>query len=227
MKKIIKSIFSFFEKVYVFFCRRISAQKSFLFLNRYDVETGSRCELQRCIMERNYFKISGSGNKITADNAKMTGCKISMHGCDNCIAISEGVILSNSIITIRGNGNSVFIGTNSTFGGVRIVNVGTGNKIDIGQGCLFADKIEIWASDTHPIYNDKNKIINAERPIRIGDNVWVGSNVSILKGVVVGNGAIIGMGTVVASDVEERCVVVNDLALKTIKKDVDWKLFYD
>ena len=46
-----------------------------------------------------------------------------------------------------------------------------------------ADNIEIWASDTHSIYNNRGNRINKEKPIIIEDRVWVGSHTKILKGV--------------------------------------------
>ena len=46
-----------------------------------------------------------------------------------------------------------------------------------------------------------------ERPVIIGDDVWIGSRVIILPGVHIGTGAVIGAGAVVTKDVPDYAVV--------------------
>ena len=46
-----------------------------------------------------------------------------------------------------------------------------------------------------------------ERPVYIGDDVWIGDRVMILPGVHVGNGSIIAAGAVVTKDVPDHTVV--------------------
>lgn len=46
-----------------------------------------------------------------------------------------------------------------------------------------------------------------ERPVEIGDDVWIGDGVTILPGVHVGKGSIIAAGAVVTRDVPEYAVV--------------------
>ena len=129
----------------------------------------------------------------------------------------------NSNIIMRGNNCSVTIGENTTFGGIRIINVGTLNSVSIGNDCLFADHIELWASDTHRIFNHENQLMNKEKPVVIGDNVWVGSRVTILKGIKIANGSIIGMGSLVVNDVPEKSISVGN-PNRIIKDNVTWLL---
>ena len=42
-----------------------------------------------------------------------------------------------------------------------------------------------------------------DRPVSIGNDVWIGSRVTILPGVHIGNGAVIGAGAVVSKDVPD------------------------
>jgi len=51
-----------------------------------------------------------------------------------------------------------------------------------------------------------------EKPIRIGDNVWIGSNVTILAGVSIGSHSVIGAGAVVTRDVSEYSIAVGNPA---------------
>ncbi|GHV00665.1 hypothetical protein FACS1894159_06870 [Bacteroidia bacterium] len=227
MKKIIKRLFSLAERLCLVASPRLSLKGSLCFLNRYAVGHGNCCALRDCALERNIFSISGEGNTITATDATINRSKMTIDGTNNRLTIERGVILRDATIIIRGSGNTVSIGAASSFGGVRIVNVGTDNAITIGRECLFSDRIEIWASDTHPLYDRDGLMINGERPIHIGDRVWVGCNVTVAKGVTIGDGAVVGMGTMVTADVAPRCVVVNDCSLRSVREEVSWKLHYD
>ena len=51
-----------------------------------------------------------------------------------------------------------------------------------------------------------------EKPIIIGNDVWIGQRVIILPGVTVGNGAIIGAGSIVTHDVKEYDIVAGNPA---------------
>ena len=46
-----------------------------------------------------------------------------------------------------------------------------------------------------------------EKPIVVGDDVWLGYGAIILPGVTIGDGAIIGAGTVVTKDVPPYAIV--------------------
>jgi maltose O-acetyltransferase len=46
-----------------------------------------------------------------------------------------------------------------------------------------------------------------EKPIVIGDDVWIGARVIILPGITVGKGSILGAGSVVTKDVPEYAIV--------------------
>jgi maltose O-acetyltransferase len=54
--------------------------------------------------------------------------------------------------------------------------------------------------------------MQAERPVRIGNDVWTGTRVIILAGVKVGDGAVLGAGAVIAKDVPPRAVVAGNPA---------------
>lgn len=167
--------------------------------------------------------VSGNDNSINVTHAFISDSSISIDGDHNKIILNAGVNLRSATIIIRGSHCSISIGKNTTFGGIRIVNVGKECAITIGEGCLFADHIELWASDTHPIYNDKLEIINLEESIIIGNKVWVGSHVKILKGISIGDGSVIGMGTIVTKDIPSHVISAGN-PNRTIKEAVTWSL---
>ena len=61
------------------------------------------------------------------------------------------------------------------------------------------------------IHKDNAEFHNSEirdnKPIIIGNDVWIGANVSILPGVTIGDGAIVAAGAVVTKDVEPYAIV--------------------
>jgi len=170
--------------------------------------------------------IDGRKNYVNIDNAEVSETLITIKGINNKIIVGKGVKLCKTTLVIRGTHCTVSIGTGTTFGEIRIVNVGKDNAIAIGENCLFADNIELWASDTHSIYDENGIFLNPERPIVIGNNVWIGSYVKILKGVTISDGAIIGMNTLVTKDVASRTLNVGN-PMRCLKENVSWALNYE
>ncbi len=58
--------------------------------------------------------------------------------------------------------------------------------------------------------------IRDNRPVTIGNDVWIGANAVILPGIKIGNGAIIAAGAVVSKDVDDY-VIVGGVPAKVIK----------
>lgn len=54
--------------------------------------------------------------------------------------------------------------------------------------------------------------LTEERPITIGNDVWIGARVIILPGVHVGNGVVIGAGSVVTKDIPDYVVAAGNPA---------------
>jgi acetyltransferase-like isoleucine patch superfamily enzyme len=100
--------------------------------------------------------------------------------------------------------------------------MGLNNYIKIGENCMFAENIELWASDSHPIYNIDNILINPSKPINIGNSVWVGSKSTILKGVSIGSGSIVGMSSVVTKNIEPGTINVGN-PIRCIKTNIHWE----
>ncbi|WP_196604823.1 CatB-related O-acetyltransferase [Pectinatus haikarae] len=53
----------------------------------------------------------------------------------------------------------------------------------------------------------ENSEIRNNRPVSIGNDVWIGANVIILPGVNIGNGAILAAGAVITKDVDNYAIV--------------------
>ncbi|MCH8567108.1 MAG: acyltransferase [Balneolales bacterium] len=74
--------------------------------------------------------------------------------------------------------------------------------IRIGKNCKIAWDVIIMDSDLHSI--NAHAVVN--KPVEIGDNVWIGCRSVILKGVKIGEGAIIAAGSVVTKEIPSYTV---------------------
>lgn len=140
---------------------------------------------------------------------------------------------------IWNNVGDIVLGENVSFGeGVRIDNHGnirigakTGimanssiicyDSIKIGQGCIISWGCQFMDTDLHKIYDTQNNRINKNRPILIGDNVWVGSRVILLKGTDISMGSICAAGAVISKRFEERNIIIGGTN-KILNKNIRW-----
>jgi acetyltransferase-like isoleucine patch superfamily enzyme len=100
-----------------------------------------------------------------------------------------------------GLGGSMQIGTGTYLN--RNTEVIAWQEVSIGRDCMIGWDVLIMDTDQHPVPGRSLE----NRPVRIGDGVWIGARATILKGVVVGDGAIIAAGAIVTHDVEPGAVV--------------------
>jgi acetyltransferase-like isoleucine patch superfamily enzyme len=227
MKRFIKLIVQSLNKLLIALnTRAIPRRSNSFFLFRGHCSQGNFLIIRNTRFEHTHLLVSDRNNTVQINGAYIKRSSFTISGSNNSLVIESGVILRDTVVIIRGNGCLVHIGRSSNFGGVRIVNVGNDNQLQIGKDCLFSDHIEIWASDSHPIFDNSGQLINAEKPIHIGDRVWVGSRATILKGVTIGNGSIIGMGSMVVNDVPPNSISVGN-PNRIIKEDYGyWQLHY-
>lgn len=113
------------------------------------------------------------------------------------------------IIETGEEGAIIKIGNNCGLSGVSIV---CSRCIEIGDNVLIGANAQIGDRDDH-----KNRFHIEERPVKIGNNVWVGMNSLILKGVTIGEGAIVAANAVVTHDVPSYTIVAGNPA-KVVKK---------
>lgn len=87
------------------------------------------------------------------------------------------------------------------------------NGIDMGEGILFAPGVKVISANHDPLDYSKHL---PEKPIKIGNNVWIGANAIILPGVEIGNNTIIGAGSVVTKSFGDNLIIAGNPA-KIIK----------
>lgn len=220
-----KQIINIFNTLLLKLSSKLTFADSFFYFLTIRASEGNTIRFAHVNTSKSLISIDGYNNTIQADNALIENCMITIKGENNQIIIKNGAKLRNVIVNMRGENCKIIIGEQTSFGQARLVNVGRDNDIMIGSRCLFADNIEVWASDTHSIYNQNGLLLNPEKPITIGNDVWIGSYVKILKGVTIGDNAIIGMNTLVTKDVAHGTLCAGN-PLRILKSNVTWSLKY-
>lgn len=88
-----------------------------------------------------------------------------------------------------------------------------GDNVMMGPECMIFTQNHAYADKTVPM---NRQGFSRQRPVIIGNDVWIGARVIILPGVTIGDGCIIGAGSVVTKNIMPYSIVGGNPA-KTIK----------
>ena len=77
---------------------------------------------------------------------------------------------------------------------------------------MFSWNLSIFDSIGHGLILEDSGEAEIEKPITIGDDVWIGPYSIIMKGVTIGNNSVIGAGSVVRRDVPPNSLVYGNPA---------------
>lgn len=80
--------------------------------------------------------------------------------------------------------------------------------IYVGDHVMFGPNVTVAAA-THPVLPRlRERAIQYNLPVRIGNNVWIGANSVLLPGVTIGDNTVIGAGSLVTKDIPANVVAV-------------------
>ena len=98
------------------------------------------------------------------------------------------------------------------------------SSVIIGSDCLTAWDCTIMDSDGHDILENE-RVLNAPRPIVIGEHVWMGVGCSILKGAVVPDNTVLGSNTVVTKTLPDSnaAYITKNGETIAVRHNVTWK----
>ena len=83
-------------------------------------------------------------------------------------------------------------------------------EIFVGDKVMFGPNVTI-ATANHPIEPSlREDCMQYNKPVHIGENVWVGAGTVIVPGVTIGKNSVIGAGSVVVKDIPENVVAVGN-----------------
>lgn len=183
------------------------------------------------IIKSTYHKDTSVPNQVDNNNHVPylpAECKVHIFGKNNTVEIDPSVITFVANITIGDpkipvQNCIVKIGKNCFCNGANIMLYESNSSVYIGEDCMFSYGIEIWASDSHSIIDQKTKqLLNWGKGICIGNHVWVGMRATILKNSHISDDCIIGAGAVVAGTFKEPHAVLAGNPAKVVKTGISW-----
>lgn len=152
----------------------------------------------------NYPKHSRSNEQMylkLSQNSKLIVNGRSSFAAMNTVEIAQGAILS--------------IGKMDTNYGTTII---CSNKISIGDDVGIGRNVLIYDSSFHST-SLNNSLKN--KPLMIGNHVWISTGVTIAKGLKIENGAIISINSTVTRNVKAKTMVSGNPA-KVVMTEVEW-----
>jgi acetyltransferase-like isoleucine patch superfamily enzyme len=145
---------------------------------------------------RNRFRNAGAGllvkGRITVNGRVSVGDYVIFESGSKLLAWRDGAIKM---------GNSVYCN-----GAI----ISSTVSIEIGNAVVISGYVLIIDHDGYGL--DGNPAI--ERPVKIGNNVWIGMRATILKGVTIGDNSVVGAAAVVTKNVEPCTIVAGNPARK-------------
>lgn len=129
-------------------------------------------------------------------------CRQFMAKCGKNVNIERRAIFSSKVEL----GDNSGIGSYTSISGKCII----GNNVMMGPWCTIYTRNHATSDTTKPMCQQG---FAEEKPVVIGDDVWIGGHVIILPGVTIGSHSIIGAGSVVTKDIPEWVVAAGNPAV--------------
>ena len=106
--------------------------------------------------------------------------------------ILNGGIVSITEKAVLETGKRVSIGAN--------VRIKCTDRISIGNSCMLSWDVQLFDTDFHYVVSEGKTILRNNKPVIIGNSVWIGSRVTILKGTALPEGSIVSSNSLVNKD---------------------------
>ena len=140
--------------------------------------------------------------KIGQASLRAFCAKLILTECGKNVNIEKGAVFSSKVHL----GDNSGIGINASLGGTCYI----GKNVMMGPQCVIYSRNHRFDNTEVPMCEQG---FYDEKPVYIGDDVWIGGRVTILPGVNVGSHSIIGAGSVVTKDVPEWSIVAGNPAV--------------
>ncbi len=135
--------------------------------------------------------------------------KMMLEYCGDNVNIEKGALFSNKVSL----GDYSGIGVNAKIYGRCYI----GSHVMMGEDCTIITRNHRFERTDITMMNQG---FEEEKPVYIGNDVWIGDHVIILPGVQIADGCIIGAGSVVTHSVPEYSIVAGNPA-KVIRSRVE------
>lgn len=95
-------------------------------------------------------------------------------------------------------------------------------EITFGNDCLIGWDVLVMDTDEHPLFDETGKRINPDKPIAVGNHVWIGCKCTLLKGTKVPDNTTIAAGTLLKSAFTGSDQVIGGNPPTVLKSNVHW-----
>lgn len=136
--------------------------------------------------------------------------KLILQRCGKHVNIERGAAFSSRVTLGDGSG----IGVRASISGA----VEIGDYVMMGPDCVIYSRNHAFDRTDIPMMQQGYQ---PEKPVVIGNDVWIGGHVILLPGVHIGDGAVIGAGAVVAKSIPPYAVAVGNPARVVKYRDGD------
>lgn len=125
-----------------------------------------------------------------------------------------------------GHGSKISVRGNLTFGAdfnmTAESTIVCAKKITFGNDCLLSWDILVMDTDEHPLYDNDGNRTNPDRPIVVGNHVWVGCKCALLKGTQVPDNNVVAAGTMLKSTFTGEHQIIGGNPPAVLRNDVHW-----
>lgn len=97
-------------------------------------------------------------------------------------------------------------------------------KIEFGHNIQFSWDCLVMDSDTHTIFDENGNCCNSEKPVIVGNNIWIGCRSTILKGSILPNNCVIGSMSLISGSKFEQNTIIVGVPARSVKRIGGWKL---
>lgn len=206
--------------------------------------SGKKCHLVKYKKKNNKVIIHLKNGQTVINPFLVPDIKVRFKGKNNTIELFEPYSLEKSSfylgngdyfilkhvqgnIRVQGGYKSfLFIDEDSTLQNTKIyLNSEKNVSCKIGKDCMFSNDVVIWASDTHQIWDIKERSLlnQSQYGVEIGNHVWCGTRVTILKDSKIPSHSVVGAGSVVTNRFQDEHIIIAGNPAKIIKKNITWK----
>lgn len=96
-------------------------------------------------------------------------------------------------------------------------------KIKFGDNNVLSWNILIMDTDFHKIFDENGHLINQDKDINIGSNVWIGCRCLILKGSLIRDNCVVGASTFLSKPINQENVIIGGNPAKIINQNITWE----
>lgn len=133
--------------------------------------------------------------------------------------VFKGRAKLSSGISIRIDAGEVIIGDDAFFNANCMMRCT--NRIIFGKELLVGWNVSFITDDGHSYFIDSQQQ-EKEKPIVIGNHVWIASDTKISKGGCIDDGCVVAQNTLVNKPFKDKNVLIGGIPARVLKKNVSW-----